>query len=350
MAVLAAAVAIWAFASLLGAPLRLRIWLITGLWALVVLIHLTLPAGSALREATGGDARPWLVLAGAVALVLAYRTGLSALRKRAEARDDATPDSRAKPLFSEAELNRYARHIILREVGGPGQKALKQARVLVIGAGGLGSPVLLYLAASGVGTIGVIDDDAVDASNLQRQVIHTDERIGMPKVFSAEAQMKALNPFVTVRPYNRRLTEADAGALFADYDLILDGTDNFDTRYLANRVAARMGKPLISAAITQWEGQISLYDPARGGPCYECLFPSRPAPGLVPSCAEAGVIGPLPGVMGALMAVEAIKHLTGAGEGLRGRLLIYDALHTETRTITTRARPGCMACGGGTAV
>ena len=176
-------------------------------------------------------------------------------------------------------------------------------------------------------------------------MIHTDARLGMPKVFSAEAQMRALNPFIEIRPYNRRLTEETAEALFAEFDLILDGSDNFDTRYLANRVAARLGKPLIAAAITQWEGQIALYDPARGGPCYECVFPERPAPGLVPSCAEAGVVAPLPGVMGSMMALEAVKVLTGAGAPLRGTLLIYDGLYGESRRIATKSRPGCPACG-----
>ena len=181
--------------------------------------------------------------------------------------------------------------------------------------------------------------------NLQRQIIHTDACIGLPKVMSAQAQMQALNPFITVRPYHRRLTDGIADALFAEYDLILDGTDNFDTRYRANRVAARLGKPLIAAAITQWEGQIAVYDPARGGPCLECVFPHRPAPSLVPTCAEAGVIAPLPGVMGAMMALEAIKHLTGAGTPLRGAMLIYDGLHAETRRITTHRRADCPACG-----
>jgi molybdopterin/thiamine biosynthesis adenylyltransferase len=274
---------------------------------------------------------------------LVYRRGLRALRARADAGAGA-PAAQTGP-FSDTELNRYARHIVLREIGGTGQRKLKEARVLVIGAGGLGSPALMYLAASGVGTIGVVDDDVVDGSNLQRQVIHTDDRIGMPKVFSAQTQMQALNPFITVRPYHRRLTEADAETLFAEYDLILDGTDNFDTRYMVNSVCVRLGKPLIAAAITQWEGQIALYDPARGGPCYECVFPERPAPGLVPSCAEAGVIAPLPGVLGSMMALEAIKLLTGAGEPLRGAMLIYDGLYGETRRITTKPRPGCPVCG-----
>ena len=343
MQVLLLALVLFAVATVLKVPMRIRLWMLAVLWAAVVVVHLVLPATHPLRMATGGDARPWLVLAMAVLAVLAYRAGLRHLRRRAA---PAVPVADKAPLFSEAELARYARHMMLREVGGPGQKRLKQARVLVIGAGGLGSPALLYLAAAGVGTIGIIDDDLVEGSNLQRQVIHTDARIGMPKVFSAQAQMEALNPFITVRPYHRRLTEDAAEALIAEHDLILDGTDNFDTRYLANRIAARHGKPLIAAAITQWEGQIALYDPARGGPCYECVFPERPAPGLVPSCAEAGVIAPLPGVMGSMMALEAIKHLTGAGEGLRGAMLIYDGLYAESRRITTRRRAECPVCGG----
>lgn len=247
--------------------------------------------------------------------------------------------------FSETELNRYARHIVLRELGGPGQKKLKNAKVLVIGAGGLGAPALQYLAAAGVGTIGVIDDDVVENANLQRQVIHRDQDIGMAKVFSAEQAMKAQNPFVTVRPYHRRLNAENAEVLFADYDLILDGTDNFETRYLINRTAVALGKPLISGALSQWEGQLSLFHPSAGGPCYQCIFPEAPAEGLAPSCSEAGVVGPLPGVIGSMMALEAIKQITGAGEGLRGALLIYDGLYGETRRIQLKSTPECPVCG-----
>jgi molybdopterin/thiamine biosynthesis adenylyltransferase len=205
----------------------------------------------------------------------------------------------------------------------------------------------LYLAAAGVGTIGVIDDDMVDGSNLQRQIIHTDARIGTPKVFSAQAAMLALNPFVTVRPYQRRLTAEMAAGLFADYDLVLDGSDNFDTRYLVNNVAVAQGKPLIAAAMTQWEGQISLYHPATGAPCYECVFPVRPAAGLAPACAEAGVIAPLPGVIGSRMALEAVKELTGAGTSLRGRLVLFDGLDGDSRTMRVTRRADCACCGQG---
>jgi molybdopterin/thiamine biosynthesis adenylyltransferase len=343
--VLVMAAVLWGVGHLMGAPLRARLSMLGALYAGVLLVQLTLPEGNQLRVATGGSPAPWLILGGVVALVGGYTVGLGRLHARAAASSD--PSGASQPgRFSATELDRYARHIMLREVGGPGQRKLKDARVLVIGAGGLGSPVLLYLAAAGVGTIGVIDEDTVDNSNLQRQVIHTDARIGMPKVFSAQQAVEALNPFVTLRPYHRRLTEDIAAELFSDYDLILDGTDNFDTRYLANRTAVATGKPLITAAITQWEGQISLYDPARGGPCFECVFPERPAPGLVPSCAEAGVIAPLPGVLGAMMAVEALKFITGAGAVLRGRLMIHDALFAEARVITVQPRADCPVCGG----
>ena len=344
MTVLAAAVALVLLGRVVGLPWR-GIWaMLALLWAGVTLAHLTLPGGHPLLATTGGDWRGWLALGLLAALVLGYRAGVGALRRRAGARAEAPPPE-ASGGFSAAELDRYARHIVLREVGGPGQMKLKSARVLVVGAGGLGSPSLLYLAAAGVGTIGVIDDDTVSNSNLQRQVIHADDRLGMAKVFSAQAAIGALNPHVTVRPYNRRLTAGDAAALFADYDLVLDGSDNFATRYLVNAAAVAAGRPLISAAITQWEGQISLYDPAGGAPCYACIFPDAPAEGLAPSCAEAGVMGALPGVVGAMMAVEAIKEITGAGKSLRGRMMIYDALWGESRQITLRRRADCPVCG-----
>lgn len=340
--VLALAAALWGLGALLGLPRQAR-WLMLGLLYVAVLAaQVALPEGHGLRAATGGSAALWLILGGAAALVLLYAWGLRALRARAR---PAAPAAAPKEGLGEAELERYARHIMLREIGGTGQKRLKAARVLMIGAGGLGSPALMYLAAAGVGTIGVIDDDVVDASNLQRQIAHTDERSGMPKVFSAEATMKALNPFVTVRPHHRRLTDDIAQELFSDYDLIIDGTDSLAARRAANAACVALGKPLLSAAITQWEGQISLYHPAAGGPCYACVFPEDPAPGLVPTCAEAGVAGPLPGVPGAMLAVEAVKWITGAGEPLRGRMLIYDALYGETRTIQLKRREGCPVCG-----
>lgn len=342
--VLVMAAALWGIGAFMGTPRRMRWTMIAILWIGVVVIHFTLPADAPLRLATGETAAPWLLLGGFVGLILTYRGLLMRLRVRADGSGVDLGNAIPQGPFSETELDRYARHIVLREVGGLGQRKLKDAKVLVIGAGGLGSPALLYLAAAGVGTIGVIDDDTVDNSNLQRQVIHTDDRIGMPKVFSAEVAIRAQNPFVTVRPYNRRLTDDLARDLFADYDLILDGTDDSATRYLVNETAASLGKPLISGALSQWEGQIALFDPVRGGPCYQCIFPEAPAAGLAPSCAEAGVIGPLPGVIGSMMALEAIKQITGAGQDLRGRMLIHDALYAEHRTIRLHRRADCPTC------
>lgn len=342
--VLAIAVLIWGFGAILNVPVRARMVMLGLLYLGVLVLLSVLPDGHPMVENLGGTRNEWLVLGGAVALVYGYRWALGHLRARARTDDPApvvAPDK-----FTATELERYARHIVLREVGGPGQKRLKNAKVLVIGAGGLGSPALMYLAAAGVGTIGVVDDDTVDLSNLQRQIIHTDDRLDMPKVFSAQEAMLALNPHITVRPYHRRLDAETAVEMFADYDLILDGTDNFDTRYMVNRAAVAAGKPLISAAITQWEGQISLYDPARDAPCYECVFPKAPAAGLAPSCAEAGVMGALPGVVGSMMAVEAIKDIVDAGQSLRGRLQFYDALYGENRQMTVKRRADCPVCGG----
>lgn len=339
----AMAATLWGIGIAMKVPYAVR-WNMMGILLVgVMMIHVILPAGHPLRMATGGDARLWGILIAFGFIVWGYRKFLGNLRSRIAEKETPKPQSDS---FSQTELDRYARHIILREVGGPGQKALRDARVLVIGAGGLGAPALQYLAAAGIGTIGVIDDDIVENANLQRQIIHLDRNIGMPKVHSAAEAMTAQNPFVMTRPYHRRLTEDIASELFEDYDLLLDGTDNFETRYLVNRIAVVQEKPLIAAALTQWEGQISLYDPVHGTPCYACVFPDAPDPALVPSCAEAGVIGPLPGVVGAMMAVEALKAITGAGAGLGGKLLIYDALYAQTRTISIKPRADCAACGG----
>lgn len=246
--------------------------------------------------------------------------------------------------FTEAELERYARHIVLHEIGGPGQQRLKAARVLVIGAGGLGSPALLYLAAAGVGTLGCVDDDEVTLSNLQRQVVHGTGDVGRPKVESAGETVGRINPHVVYRAHPDRLGEENAEAILGDYDLVLDGSDNFSTRYLVNRVAARLGKPLVFAAMGRWEGQLSVFRPRAGGPCYECIFPEAPAPGLVPACAEAGVLGAMAGVVGAMQAVEAVKLITGSGTSLEGRLLLYDALQAETRTVRLAKRDDCPVC------
>lgn len=244
------------------------------------------------------------------------------------------------------EIERYARHIVLHEIGGPGQARLRAARVLVVGAGGLGSPALMYLAAAGVGSIVLVDDDTVGLSNLQRQVLHGTPDVGRPKAESARDAIARINPHVKLDAQTLRLSAGEAGALVAGADLVLDGCDNFATRYLVNAACVAAHRPLISAAMSQWEGQISLFHPAGGGPCYACIFAEPPAPELVPTCAQAGIIGALPGVMGSMMALEAIKHIARAGTGLRGVMLIYDALHAEVHRIRLPARPDCPVCHG----
>jgi len=243
------------------------------------------------------------------------------------------------------EIERYARHIVLREIGGPGQNKLLSAKLLCIGAGGLGSPALLYLAAAGVGTLGIVDDDKVSLSNLQRQVLHETNAVGEAKTSSAARALSRVNPNISVVLHNVRLDENNVDELIARYDLVLDGTDNFATRYLVNAACVRAKTPLISAAMSQWEGQISVYDPANGGPCYQCVFPQAPAEGLAPNCAQAGVMGALAGVMGSMMAGEAIKLITGAGQVLHGEILIYDSLYGETRKLKTSSRTDCPICG-----
>lgn len=339
--------AIWGLGMVLKTPVQARLLMLGLLYVAVLFAHLALSDGHPLRQMLGGGPGSWLVLGGIVALIVLYRAGLGHVRARAQVIEaDRTSDTaRQTGPFSDDELERYARHIVLREVGGPGQKRLKDAKVLVVGAGGLGSPVLLYLGAAGVGTIGVIDDDTVSTSNLQRQIIHADADFDSPKVHSAATRIRAINPHVSVRAYNRRLTPDIAPDIFADYDLIVDGSDTFATRQMINAAAVETGKPLIAGAITQWEGQVTIYDPAGGAPCLTCLFPEAPAEGLAPSCAEAGVIGALPGIIGSIMALETIKEITGAGTPLRGTLLLWDGLDSDARRIKVARRADCATCG-----
>ncbi|HEU0076873.1 MAG TPA: molybdopterin-synthase adenylyltransferase MoeB [Longimicrobiaceae bacterium] len=246
--------------------------------------------------------------------------------------------------LSPAETLRYARHLILPEVGPAGQRRLKQARVLLVGAGGLGSPVALYLAAAGVGTLGMVDFDVVDATNLQRQVLHGTPDVGRSKLDSARDRIGALNPHVAVEPHPVRLTSANALGLFREYDVVVDGTDNFPTRYLVNDACVLTGKPNVYGSILRWEGQASVFWAERG-PCYRCLFRDPPPPGLVPSCAEGGVLGVLPGIVGTLQAAETLKLLLGVGEPMVGRLLLLDALRMRFRELKLRKDPECPACG-----
>jgi len=249
-------------------------------------------------------------------------------------------------VLSPEQRARYSRHLLIPEVGEEGQQRLLDARVLLVGAGGLGSPASLYLAAAGVGTLGIVDGDVVDESNLQRQIVHSTESLGEPKVASAKRTLEALNPDVRVVPFQERLTSENVERILAEgWDVIVDGADNFPTRYLVNDASVWHGIPVVHGSIYRFEGQVTVFDPARGGPCYRCLFPQPPPPELAPSCAEGGVLGVLPGIIGSLQANEALKLILERGEALAGRLLLFDALATTLDEVTVRRDPACPICG-----
>ena len=245
--------------------------------------------------------------------------------------------------FTEEQIRRYSRHIILPEVGGTGQRKLLASKVLLIGAGGLGSPAALYLAAAGVGTLGIVDFDVVDLSNLQRQILHHVQDVGRPKVDSAVDSIAALNPDVKVVPYREALSSENVKRIFAEYDVIVNGSDNFPTRYLANDACVFLGKPMVDGSIFKFEGQVTVFTPGHG--CYRCLYPAPPPPGVVPGCSEAGVFGVLCGVIASIQGIETLKLLLGLGDPLVGRLLFFDALGMEFRQVTIRRDPTCPVCG-----
>jgi len=249
------------------------------------------------------------------------------------------------PDFSEEQVLRYSRHIILPGIGGEGQRKLLDAKVLCVGAGGLGSPIAMYLAAAGVGTLGIVDFDRVDLTNLQRQLLHDTDDVGRPKVESAVDRLHGMNPGIDVVPHDTMLTSDNAFDIIGQYDIVIDGSDNFPVRYLVNDATQMLGKPLVYGSIYQFEGQASVFMPGKDTPCYRCLFPQPPPPGAVPSCAEAGVFGVLPGIIGSIQAVEAIKLIIGKGDPLIGRLLLFDALDMEFTTVKLRWDPDCPVCG-----
>jgi adenylyltransferase/sulfurtransferase len=249
------------------------------------------------------------------------------------------------PDLSETELDRYARHLSIPGVGEAGQEKLKRASVLLIGSGGLGSPAAMYLAAAGVGRLGLVDFDRVERSNLQRQILHGEAAVGRPKIASALERLRDLNPHVELVPHETRFGPDNAEALVADYDLVLDGSDNFPTRFLSNDACYFAGKPLVYGSIFRFEGQVAVFAPRRGGPCYRCMLPELPPPGAAPSCAEAGVIGVLPGVIGSLQAMEAIKWLLELGESPLGKILCYEGLKSRFRTLELPKNPNCALCG-----
>jgi adenylyltransferase/sulfurtransferase len=242
------------------------------------------------------------------------------------------------------EIARYSRHLLLPEIGIEGQKKLKAAKVLIVGTGGLGAPLALYLSAAGIGTIGVVDFDFVEESNLQRQIIHGTKDVGRPKVASAKDRMKSINPYINIVTHNEALTSKNAMQIIADYDIVADGTDNYQTRYLVNDACVFLGKPNVYGSIFQFEGQSSIFY-AKEGPCYRCLYPAPPPPGLVPSCAEGGVMGVLPGIVGTIQANEVIKLIVGGGNSLIGRLLIFDAWRMKFRELKLAKEPNCPVCG-----
>jgi molybdopterin/thiamine biosynthesis adenylyltransferase len=246
--------------------------------------------------------------------------------------------------FTDEQIERYSRHIILPEVGGSGQQKMLEARVLLLGAGGLGSPAAYYLAAAGIGNLGIVDFDQVDLSNLQRQIIHSTERIGMLKTESAKKTIEALNPDVNVTLYNEKMDSGNIISFIRDYDYVVDGSDNFPTRYLVNDACVMENKTLIHGSIYRFEGQVTVFKP-NSGPCYRCLYPEPPPPGMSPNCQEGGVLGVLAGIIGNLQVVEVLKLILGIGEPLVGRLLIYDALKTEFRNLKLRKDASCPLCG-----
>jgi molybdopterin/thiamine biosynthesis adenylyltransferase len=247
--------------------------------------------------------------------------------------------------FTEQEVVRYARHIILPQIGGEGQLRLLEAKVLCVGAGGLGSPIAMYLAAAGVGTLGMVDFDRVDLTNLQRQILHGTSDVGRPKVESAADTLREMNPGIEVVPHDAVLSSENAFDILGPYDVVIDGSDNFPVRYLVNDATQMLGKPLVYGSIYQFEGQATVFLPGRAGPCYRCLFPQPPPPGAVPNCAEAGVFGVLPGIVGCIQATEAIKLITGVGDPLVGRLLIFDAMEMDFQTVKVRRDASCPVCG-----
>ena len=331
----------WFLTGYLGVSLNLRA---SGIFIVLIIIVGTLfliPETNSFSVQMGGWA-PWATISFIFGLTFLFRLFIGVLRKKSN--NNHLDDANESDEFSNHELERYSRHIILKELGGLGQRRIKDSSVLIIGAGGLGAPVIQYLAASGVGTIGIIDHDKVSLSNLQRQVIYPTKQVGEQKVFSAVDAIYRLNNNVNVRPYNRRLNSEIAEQIFSEYDVVVDGTDNFETRYISNSAAVITKKHLVSGALSQWEGQVSVFAPHKGGPCYACVFPSPPKDGLAVTCSEGGVFSPLPGVIGSVMAVETLKILSHSGNTLSGQMFIYDGLKGESRKIKINPNKKCPIC------
>ena len=340
-AILSLLILAWFLAGYLGVSQNLRATYVGILLAGILGALVLIPETHSFSIRMGGWA-PWATISFIFGAAFLFRLFISDLRNKSN--EIYFADVQEADEFSNHELERYSRHIILRELGGLGQRRIKDSKVLIIGAGGLGAPIIQYLAASGVGTIGIIDHDKISLSNLQRQVIYLTNQVGEQKVFSAADAIYKLNSNVNVRPYNRRLNSEIAEEIFSEYDVIVDGTDNFETRYIANAAATTTKKPLVSGALSQWEGQVSVFAPHQGGPCYACVFPTPPKDGLALTCSEGGVFSPLPGVVGSVMAVETLKILSQSGETLLGQMFIYDGLRGESRKIKLKPIKKCPVC------
>ncbi len=341
LAILSFLVFAWLIAGYLGVSQNLR-WASVFITLASILGTLFLiPETNPFSIIMGGWA-PWATISFIFGVTFFFKLFINSLRNKS---NEGYPDEvQEADEFSNHELERYSRHILLKELGGLGQRRIKDSSVLIIGAGGLGAPVIQYLAASGVGTIGIIDHDKVSLSNLQRQVIYPTKQVGEQKVFSAVDAIYRLNNNVNVRPYNRRLNSEIAEQIFSEYDVVVDGTDNFETRYISNSAAVITKKHLVSGALSQWEGQVSVFAPHKGGPCYACVFPSPPKDGLAVTCSEGGVFSPLPGVIGSVMAVETLKILSHSGNTLSGQMFIYDGLKGESRKIKINPNKKCPIC------
>ena len=341
LAILSFLVFAWFIAGYLGVSQNLRGASVFIILASILGALFLIPETNSFSIIMGGWA-PWATISFIFCVTFFFRLFITSLRNKS---NEGYPDEvQEADEFSNHELERYSRHILLKELGGLGQRRIKDSSVLIIGAGGLGAPVIQYLAASGVGTIGIIDHDKVSLSNLQRQVIYPTKQVGEQKVFSAVDAIYRLNNNVNVRPYNRRLNSEIAEEIFSEYDVVVDGTDNFETRYISNSAAVITKKHLVSGALSQWEGQVSVFAPHKGGPCYACVFPSPPKDGLAVTCSEGGVFSPLPGVIGSVMAVETLKILSHSGNTLLGQMFIYDGLKGESRKIKINPNKKCPIC------
>ena len=341
LAILSFFVFAWLIAGYLGVSQNLRGASVFITLASILGALFLIPETNSFSIVMGGWA-PWATISFLFCITFLFRFFIDVLRNKSK--HVYLSDVKEADEFSNHELERYSRHILLKELGGLGQRRIKDSSVLIIGAGGLGAPVIQYLAASGVGTIGIIDHDKVSLSNLQRQVIYPTKQVGEQKVFSAVDAIYRLNNNVNVRPYNRRLNSEIAEEIFSEYDVVVDGTDNFETRYISNSAAVITKKHLVSGALSQWEGQVSVFAPHEGGPCYACVFPTPAQDSLSLTCSEGGVFSPLSGVVGSIMAVETLKILSQSGATLLGQMFIYDGLKGESRKIKINPNKKCPIC------